>query len=111
MKVSLLLALFQIVALAQSVLVLKPARVFDGEAMHTGWAVRVRGDRIDAAGPAAEIDANGAKIVDLPGTTLMPGLVEGHSHILLHPYNETLWNDQVLHEGLALRAARAVNHL
>jgi imidazolonepropionase-like amidohydrolase len=101
-------------ALAQpqpAVTVLRPARVFDGEAMHTGWAVRVRGDRIDAAGPAAEIDANGAKIVDLPGTTLMPGLVEGHSHILLHPYNETLWNDQVLHEGLALRAARAVNHL
>jgi len=101
-------------ALAQpqpAVTVLRPARVFDGEAMHAGWAVRVRGDRIDAAGPAAEIDAYGAKIVDLPGTTLMPGLVEGHSHILLHPYNETLWNDQVLHEGLALRAARAVNHL
>jgi len=50
-------------------------------------------------------------MVDLPGATLMPGLVEGHSHILLHPYNETVWNDQVLHEGLALRAARAVNHL
>jgi len=101
-------------ALAQpqpAVTVLRPARVFDGEAMHAGWAVRVRGDRIDAAGPAADIDANGAKVVDLPGTTLMPGLVEGHSHILLHPYNETLWNDQVLHEGLALRAARAVNHL
>jgi len=106
--------LFLLPVLAQpqpAVTVLRPARVFDGEAMHAGWAVRVRGDRIDAAGPAAEIDANGAKIVDLPGTTLMPGLVEGHSHILLHPYNETLWNDQVLHEGLALRAARAVNHL
>jgi len=94
-----------------STFVLKPARVFDGEAMQEGWAVRVRGDRIDAAGPAASIDAAGAKMVDLPGATLMPGLVEGHSHILLHPYNETVWNDQVLHEGLALRAARAVNHL
>jgi imidazolonepropionase-like amidohydrolase len=91
--------------------VLKPARVFDGEAMHEGWAVRVNGDRIQAAGPAAGIDTAGAKIVDLPGTTLLPGLVEGHSHILLHPYNETPWNDQVAHEGLALRAARAVNHL
>ena len=91
--------------------VLKPARVFDGEIMHEGWAVRVRGERIEAAGPAATIDANGAKVVDLPGTTLMPGLVEGHSHVLLHPYNETTWNDQVAHEGLALRAARAVNHL
>ena len=90
---------------------LKPARVFDGEAMHEGWAVRVRGERIEAAGPAAGVDSAGAKVVELPGATLLPGLVEGHSHILLHPYNETTWNDQVAHEGLALRAARAVNHL
>ena len=90
---------------------LKPARVFDGDAMHEGWAVLVNGDRIEAAGPAAGIGAAGAKVVDLPGTTLLPGLVEGHSHVLLHPYNETPWNDQVAHEGLALRAARAVNHL
>ena len=46
----------------------------------------------------------------LPGATLMPGLIEGHSHLLLHPYNETSWNDQVLREPLALRVARAVNH-
>ncbi|MBZ5603515.1 MAG: amidohydrolase family protein [Acidobacteriia bacterium] len=89
--------------------VLKPARVFDGESMHEGWMVRVNGDRIEAAGP--NVDATGAKVIDLPGTTLMPGLVEGHSHILLHAYNETPWADQVLHEGLALRVARATNHL
>lgn len=89
--------------------VLKPARVFDGETMHEGWSVRVTGERIEAAGP--NVDASGANVVNLPGTTLMPGLVEGHSHILLHAYNETSWNDQVMHEGLALRAARAVNHL
>ncbi len=98
-------------AQAPAAMLLKPARVFDGEAMHEGWAVRVAGDRIEAAGPAAGIDAAGAKAVELPGATLMPGLVEGHSHIMLHAYNETPWNDQVLHEGLALRAARAVNHL
>ena len=91
--------------------VLKPARVFDGETMHEGWAVRVRGNRIDAAGPGGSVDAAGAKIIDLPGTTLLPGLVEGHSHVLLHPYNETTWNDQVAHESLALRVARATNHL
>jgi imidazolonepropionase-like amidohydrolase len=96
---------------AQDAYVLRPARVFDGDSMHEGWAVRTRAGRIEAAGPAAGIDANGAKVVDLPGLTLLPGLVEGHSHILLHAYNETPWNDQVLHEGLALRAARAVNHL
>jgi imidazolonepropionase-like amidohydrolase len=110
-RLPILFFVFASFAAAQAVTVLKPARVFDGEAMHEGWAVRVRGDRIDAAGPAASVDAAGAKVIDLPNTTLMPGLIEGHSHILLHPYNETTWNDQVSKEGLALRAARAVNHL
>jgi imidazolonepropionase-like amidohydrolase len=91
--------------------VLRPARVFDGETMHDGWAVRIRGDRIDAAGPASSIGADGAKVVDLAGATLMPGLIEGHSHVFLHAYNETSWNDQVLKESLGLRTARAVNHL
>ena len=93
-----------------AVTLLRPARVFDGETIHPGWVVRVKGNRIDAAGPAASIDAVGAKVVDLPGMTLMPGLVEGHSHILLHAYSETPWVDQVAHESLGLRTARAVNH-
>jgi imidazolonepropionase-like amidohydrolase len=86
---------------------LKPARVFDGTAMHDGWSVLVDGTRITAAGPSLAAPA-GAKVIDLPGTTLMPGMIEGHSHLFLHPYNETLWDDQVLHEPLALRTARAV---
>jgi imidazolonepropionase-like amidohydrolase len=98
-------------AQAPAVTVLKPARVFDGEAMHEGWGARVKGDRIDAVGAVEGLAAPGARIVDLPGATLTPGLVEGHSHVLLHAYNETTWNDQVAHEALALRTARAVNHL
>jgi imidazolonepropionase-like amidohydrolase len=99
---------------APSVTVLKPARVFDGDAVHEGWAVRVKSERIDAVGPADSVGAgaaSGALIVDLPGTTLTPGLVEGHSHILLHAYSEMSWTDQVSREGLALRVARATNHL
>src|SRR5687768_15538785 len=92
------------------VLVLRSDRVFDGERMHSGWAVVVRGDRIAAAGPAATAPAGARTITLPPGTTLMPGLIEGHSHLLLHPYNETSWNDQVLREALALRVARGVNH-
>ncbi len=88
-----------------------PARVFDGMDMHEGWSVLVRGERIVAAGPAASIAVPAsARRVDLPGTTLMPGLIEMHSHLLLHPYNETSWDDQVLREPLALRVARATNH-
>jgi imidazolonepropionase-like amidohydrolase len=95
----------------EAITVLKPARVFDGDAMHEGWAVRVRGEKIDAVGADAAAAAPGAKVIDLPGATLTPGLVEGHSHILLHSYNETSWTDQVSREGLALRVARATNHL
>ena len=91
--------------------ILKATRVFDGNTTHDGWAVRVKGDRIEAAGPAATIDSTGATTINLGDTTLMPGLVEAHSHVLLHPYSETPWNDQVAHEGLALRVARATNHL
>jgi imidazolonepropionase-like amidohydrolase len=75
--------------------------------MHDGWSVLVDGTRITAAGLDLAAPA-GAKVIDLPGTTLMPGMIEGHSHLFLHPYNETLWDDQVLHEPLALRTARAV---
>ncbi len=111
MNLSRLVFLLAFAAQAQEYTVLKPARVFDGEATREGWAVRVRGNRIESAGPAANIDAANAKVIDLPGATLLPGLVEAHSHILLHAYNETPWNDQVAKEGIALRAARAVNHL
>ncbi|MBI2220128.1 MAG: amidohydrolase family protein [Acidobacteria bacterium] len=91
--------------------VLKPARVFDGTGVHEGWAVSIRGDLITAVGTAADIPTTGATVIDLPGTTLLPGLIEGHSHVLLHPYDETSWNDQVLHESLGVRVARAMNHL
>jgi imidazolonepropionase-like amidohydrolase len=105
------LCAFTLAAQPPESFVLKPARVFDGETAHEGWLVRVRGGRIESVGPPPNVETGGAKVVELPGATLLPGLVEGHSHILLHAYNETNWNDQVTHEGLALRAARAVNHL
>src|SRR5437763_12756744 len=100
--------LFGTAALAQPVL-LRPARVFDGGTRQAreGWNVLVEGDRIAAVGPNLAPPA-GARVIDLPGTTLMPGMIEGHSHLFLHPYNEAKWDDQVLHEPLALRTARAV---
>lgn len=91
--------------------ILRPARVFDGEVLREGWAVRVRGDRIDAVGAASAVAVEGASTIEMPDTTLLPGLIEGHSHILLHPYNEASWNDQVLKQSLGLRVARATNHL
>jgi len=107
------LTAFLLVMVAASVsaepILLRPARVFDGVAIHEGWQVLVDGDRIVGSGPAVAAPA-GARTIDLAGSTLLPGMIEGHAHLFLHPYNETLWDDQVLHEPLALRTARAVVH-
>lgn len=107
---ALLAALTASAAAAQpSALLLRPDRVFDGAAMHGGWAVLVRADTIAAAGPGLAAPA-GARTIDLAGATLMPGLIEGHSHLLLHPYDETGWTEQVLNESVAERVARGVTH-
>src|SRR4051794_26599944 len=111
-RAALLLLLVPMFAQAQPVL-LKPDRVFDGLAgpAHPGWIVLVTGDRITAAGPADEVKAPAdARVIALPGATLLPGLIDAHSHVLLHPYNETKWDDQVLKEPLAERICRATNH-
>ncbi len=95
-------------------IVLRPARVFDGIHVEPqeGWLVVVRGERIVAAGPSASTKVPaGAREIALPKMTLLPGLIDAHSHVLLHPYNETSWENQVLREPLALRVCRATNHL
>ncbi|RYE30544.1 MAG: amidohydrolase family protein, partial [Sphingobacteriaceae bacterium] len=100
MKKILLLCLSAIVSLccdAQKLTVLKPDRVFDGQNVHENWWVLVSGNHIEAVGDAKEFKVPAsAEIIDLKGMTLLPGLIEGHSHLFLHPYNETPWNDQVL---------------
>ena len=115
MKVLLLVLIAAVAATAgaeEGVSLFRPARVFDGEQMHSGWVVVVDGRRIVYAGNEAGADeTNADRVFDLPDTTLLPGLIEGHSHILLHPYDETSWNDQVLKESEAERVARAVNHV
>lgn len=103
-----LFALSATTALAAPVL-LVPDRVWDGEAMHEGWQVLVDGERIVAAGPNLAAPANAERRA-LPGQTLLPGFIEGHSHLLLHPYDKTPWDDQVLKESEAYRVARAVVH-
>ena len=90
---------------------LVPDAVWDGESAEpkSGWVVRVRGTKIDAVGPADQITVPaGAERLELSGTTLIPGLIEGHSHLFLHPYNEASWDDQVLREPLGQRMVRAV---
>jgi imidazolonepropionase-like amidohydrolase len=92
---------------------IKPARVFDAATAQTrtGVVVLVTGNRIAAVGQPADVTVPaGTTVIDLPGTTLLPGLIDAHSHVFLHPYNETLWNDQVMKESLAYRTILAVRH-
>jgi len=91
-------------------ILLKPDRVFDGETMQTGWVVLVKNNKIEQAGAMMFKLPAGSEVIELKGMTLLPGLIEGHSHLFLHPYNETSWDDQVLKESRTERTARAVNH-
>ena len=101
-----------VTASAATPVMMIPDRVFDGTDIHAGWVVVVDGARIAAIGPRESVDVPfGAEMIRLDGATLLPGLIEGHAHILLHPYNETSWNDQVLRESQAERVARATVHV
>jgi imidazolonepropionase-like amidohydrolase len=104
-------AVFSLPAFADDLTLLRPDRVFTAEdnAVHPGWEVLVEGNLIKAVGPALDTP-NGSRIVRLPGATLLPGLMDIHSHLFLHPYNEKSWDDQVLKEAFAYRVLLATAH-
>lgn len=98
---------------AQNLIYLRPERVFDGEKIFEKYGVIIKGDKIELFDSQANIEKNlpkDIKIVDLINSTLLPGLIEGHTHLFLHPYNEVPWDDQVLKEARSYRTARAVIH-
>jgi len=102
-------AILPLAAAAEPAVLLRPAQVWTaGEPVHAGWVVLTQGERIVAAGPAGAVRVPpGAEAIDLPGATLLPGLMDAHSHLFLHPYNETRWDDQVLKEPVPYRTVRA----
>lgn len=108
---SALLVLVSLRTNAQGRYLLEADRIFDGQQVRTGWIVLVENNLITFVGPAsqASVPADVTRL-SFQGCTLLPGLIEGHSHLLLHPYNETPWDDQVLKESDALRVARATVH-
>lgn len=114
MKQSLLIVIFlcgYASAIAQSKYYIVADRVFDGKQLNEGWAVLVIGDKISQAGPSAEVKMpKDATLIKVTGSTLLPGLIEGHSHLFLYPYNQTDWDTQVLKESDSYRTARATVH-
>lgn len=106
-----ILILFVYVGQSQTNYLLTASRVFDGDKMHEGWAVLVKGAKIVSVGPLSGMDIpNGTIKINYPGATITPGLIEGHSHLLLYPYNITDWDTQVLKETDNYRTARATVH-
>jgi imidazolonepropionase-like amidohydrolase len=106
-------ALLPAIATAADTYLLRPAQVWTpGDARpHSGWVVEVEGNHMVAVGPAGEVSApSSAQVIELPDMTLLPGLMDIHSHLLLHPYNEALWDDQVLKESPPYRTLRAAHH-
>ncbi len=102
----LLLFLINPIFLSAQTVLISADRLFDGEEIHSGWGVIIEANRIIAVGPVAPLAARADSVIDLGDATLMPGMIEGHSHVLLYPYNERGWNDQVLKESPGLRAIR-----
>ncbi|MGH6877136.1 MAG: amidohydrolase family protein [Rhizomicrobium sp.] len=92
--------------------VLQPARIWTaGENVRPDLAILIDDRRIADMGPPEKFAGiSRLERVDLSGATLMPGLIDAHSHLFLHPYNETSWDDQVLKEGEAYRTLRAARH-
>ena len=106
-----LLVALVVLQLSYAQTILQPDQVFDGTELHAGWVILVEQNSISYAGPLnGLIKPRNTKTITLEGTTLMPGIIEGHSHLLLHPYNETSWNDQVLKESPVERAVRGTVH-
>lgn len=98
-------------AYGQNTYYITAPRVFDGNKLQENWAVLVKADKIIAAGPATEINIPlGATKINYPNATITPGLIEGHSHILLYPYNIKEWDLQVAKETDAYRTIRATVH-
>ena len=98
---------------AQNIIYLRPERVFDGEKSLEKFGVIIYENKIQTIDSQVIIERSlpkNTQIIDFKNCTLLPGLIEGHTHLFLHPYNETPWDDQVLKEARSYRTARAVIH-
>jgi imidazolonepropionase-like amidohydrolase len=109
----LLINFFTQVNFAQGLIYLKADRLFDGEILKEKQGILIKDNKIELVDNQLVIEKNlpaGTQTIDLGNATLLPGLIEGHSHLLLHAYNETSWDDQVLRESRAERVSRATVH-
>src|SRR3954466_8379146 len=109
-KLFILFAFAAAVASAQPVTVIKTSSLIDGrsDTPKENQVIVIRGNRIESVGSGTAIPA-GANVIDLTGMTVMPGLIDSHTHIFLQGEDpaEGGYDAQLLKYPLAYRAARA----
>src|SRR3954469_6534015 len=108
--IAIVLTLFASFASAQPLTVIKAGTLIDGrsnEVKHNQVIV-IRGNRIESVGANANIDP-AAKVIDLSNMTVLPGLIDTHTHIFLQGEDPAAggYDVQLLKYGIAYRAARA----
>jgi imidazolonepropionase-like amidohydrolase len=82
--------------------VIRPGHLLDVKTgnMLTGQAIVIEGDKIVSVGPMADAkSATGAETIDLPNATVLPGLIDAHTHLTYDPKN-------LGYEGLGISVPR-----
>jgi imidazolonepropionase-like amidohydrolase len=110
-KLAILLTLVASLASAQTgVTVIKAGSLIDGrsDTPRANQIIVIRGNRIESVGSGTAIPAD-AYVIDLSGMTVMPGLIDSHTHIFLQGEapSEGGYDVQLLKYPIAYRAARA----
>ena len=108
----LLFSIFSKMSFSQNdYIALKAPMLFDGESLiNEGTVIFRNGKIVDFGSSSSTKIPNDCKVIEYLSGTIMPGMIEGHAHMLLHPYDEVPWNDQILFESIAERSIRAANH-
>ena len=94
---------------------IKAGRLIDGrsDAPQSGVGILVEGERIKAVGPLAQVQgqAKGARVIDLSQLTVLPGLIDTHTHLLLQGDSTAqAYDEQLLYESTPYRAILAARN-
>ena len=96
-------------------LLIKAGRLVDGRAdqARTNVGILVVGERVTAVGPLAQIQAQAgdARVVDLSQMTVLPGLIDAHTHLLLQGDSTSeAYDEQLLYQSIPYRAILAARN-